>query len=230
MRRPLILLLVAVFLLMAGGQDAFARTAHRLAKPPGNGTTTTTVMGGGKPSTWPAAKPYPPSLAGAYSPNMKTAFLTLVRYSDWVGSHPNPKLVKNYVSAASDVYAAQVYLMREMAKLHLHLPPTPSQIDFLVTVKKPIVRRKSDGNPIRLAGRLAYTSGTIYVVVQQVTEPYLNKYNQVVGHSTRGTGPKPWKITLVQRDVNGQFVIDGYYALTVHGSLSAWERSLQIEY
>ena len=230
MRRSLIALLMVSLLLVTGGQGALAGTTHRSTKPPANATTTTTVMGGGKPATWPAAKPYPPSLAGAYSPNMKTAFLTLVRYSDWVGSHPNPKLVKNYVSAASDVYAAQVYLMRQMLKRRLHLPPTPSQIDFLVTVKKPVRRRRGDGTPLRVAGKPAYTSGTIYVVVQQVTEPYLNAHNQVVGHSTRGTGPRPWKITLVQRDVNGQFVIDGYDALTIHESLSTWERSVQKEY
>ncbi len=49
-----------------------------------------------------------PSLAGAYSPNLKTAFISLVKYSDWLGSHPNPSLVKNYVHHSSDLYRSQV--------------------------------------------------------------------------------------------------------------------------
>ena len=40
-------------------------------------TTPTTVMGGGSPSTWPAARRVAPSLAGAYSTNLKTAFIAL---------------------------------------------------------------------------------------------------------------------------------------------------------
>ena len=55
-------------------------------------TTPTTVMGGGSPSTWPAARRAAPSLAGAYSHNLKIAFIALVQYSDWLGSHPNPNL------------------------------------------------------------------------------------------------------------------------------------------
>ena len=55
-----------------------------------------------------------PSLAGAYSPNLKTAFISLVKYSDWLGSHPNPSLVKNYVQSSSDIYEAQLYLMQRM--------------------------------------------------------------------------------------------------------------------
>ena len=220
-------LLVVSTGLMAGAQGALARPSEPSKHPSVKKVTTTTVMGGGSPSTWPAAKPKPPSLAGAYSPNMKTAFLALVRYSDWVGTHPNPKLVTNYATPASNVYAAQVYLMTQMAKRHLHLPPTPSQIDFIAVIKRPTLRYSKSGVPLTLAGKRAYTPGTIYAVIQQVTEPYLNESDHIVGYTTRGTGPVPWKISIVQRDVNAQFVIDGYYALTVHESLQKWERSIE---
>lgn len=215
--------------IVASSQRAPARNLNTSKRPRTGPTTTTTVMGGGNPSTWPAAKPDPPSLAGAYSPNMKTAFLALVRYSDWVGTHPNPALVKNYVTPASDVYAAQNYLMAQMSKRHLHLPPSPSQIDFVAVVKKPVLRRSASGQILLLAGKRAYTAGIIYAVVTQVTEPYLNKNDRIVGHTSRGTGPTPWKISLVQRDINGQFVIDGYYAITIHESLQNWERSIRVE-
>lgn len=203
---------------------AAAKTDSVSSKPPARGTTTTTVMGGGSPSTWPAAKPQPPSLAGAYSPNMKTAFLALVKYSDWLGSHPNPSLVKNYAAPSSNVYKAQVYLMQQMQKRGLHLPPTPSQIDFLVTTKKPTRRRSREGKPLSVAGRPAYTSGSVDVVIDEVTEGYLNRHNEVVGYTAKGTGPKPWSIVLVQNAKNGRYVIGAFYSVILHGSLQQWER------
>jgi hypothetical protein len=219
-------LLAASTGLMAGAPGALARQSEPATHRPVKKVTTTTVMGGGSPSTWPAAKRKPPSLAGAYSPNMKTAFLALVRYSDWVGTHPNPKLVTNYVTPASNVYSAQVYLMTQMAKRHLHLPPTPSQIDFIAVVKRPTLRRSKSGKLLMLAGKRAYTQGTLDVVIEETTEPYLNAANQIVGHTPGGHGGEAWKVTLVQRDVNGQFVIEGFYAITVHGSISRWEERI----
>ena len=83
-------------------------------------TTSRTVMGGGNAATWPAARPFPPSLAGAYSTNLKTAFIALVNYSDWLGSHPNPNFVRNYVPQTSNIYHPQVYLMQQMLKRGWH--------------------------------------------------------------------------------------------------------------
>ncbi len=75
----------------AGAKEVTTSARRRLPKT--RRTTSTTVMGGGNPSTWPAGRAKAPSLAGAYSPNLKTAFLALTNYSDWVASHPEPKLV-----------------------------------------------------------------------------------------------------------------------------------------
>ncbi len=75
----------------AGANEVPASAKRRLPTVPR--TTSTTVMGGGNPSTWPAARAKAPSLAGAYSSNLKTTFLALTNYSDWVASHPEPKLV-----------------------------------------------------------------------------------------------------------------------------------------
>ena len=91
-------------------------------------TTSTTVLGGGSPATWPAARAVAPSLAGAYSPNLKTAFIALVKYSDWLGSHPNPSLVKNFVASSSNIYASQVYLMRDMVDRGWHFPQTQARL------------------------------------------------------------------------------------------------------
>ena len=70
----------------AGAKEVTASARRRLPTTPR--TTSTTVMGGGNPSTWPAARAKAPSLAGAYSPNLKTAFLALVRILGLVGHAP----------------------------------------------------------------------------------------------------------------------------------------------
>lgn len=201
-------------------------SGHRTA-PTSKSVTTTTVMGGGNPSTWPAAKPYPPSLAGAYSPNMKTAFITLAKYIDWVASHPNPKLVANYAAPSSNIYAGQVFLMRQMQKRHLHLPPTPTIVDFLAVVKAPSLRRSSTGLVLQVHHHPLYTDGIIAVVITEVTQPYLNSANHVVGYTAKGTGPKPWTIELGQDPKSGQFVIISYYGVMLHESLIQWEHRVE---
>jgi hypothetical protein len=219
------ILLMAAGLTAAGPQDS-ARASARSRAPAHSSVTTTTVMGGGSPSTWPAAKPYPPSLAGAYSPNMKIAFITLVNYIDWVASHPNPRLVANYAAPSANIYAGQVYLMEQMKKHNVHLPPRPTTIDFLVVIKKPIIARRPDGTMFKIAGHPAYTRGVIDVVITEVTQPYLSSTGRVVGYTAKGTRPEAWIITLGQNRKSGQFVIVSYYALRLHESLGRWERSI----
>jgi hypothetical protein len=225
LRSGVSILLMAAGLTAAGPQDS-ARASARSRAPAHSSVTTTTVMGGGSPSTWPAAKPYPPSLAGAYSPNMKIAFITLVGYSDWVGSHPNPRLVSNYAAPFSNIYNGQVYLMEQLQRHHLHLPPNPTSVDFLAVVKNPVMRRTRQGKTLSIGGHPAYTDGIIDVVITQVTQPYLNQADRVVGYSAKGTGPKPWVITLGQTQRSAQFVIVSYYGVMLHESLRDWEREV----
>ena len=77
-----------------------------------------------------------PSLAGAYSPNLKTAFIALVKYSDWFGSHPNPNLVQEFRAQTSNMYGPQVYLMQDNGRSRVGIyHPDPTQVDFLKVVK-----------------------------------------------------------------------------------------------
>ena len=122
-------------------------------------------MGGGNPSTWPAARAKAPSLAGAYSANLKTAFLALVRYSDWLGTHPNPKLVKNYVLPTSNIYRAQEYLMRQMVVRGWHISPAPTEINFIKVVTPPVTRTLPDKDK--------YMGGVIECVINEMKYPYL---------------------------------------------------------
>jgi hypothetical protein len=188
-------------------------------------TPSRTIMGGGNPATWPATKPNPPSLAAAYSPNAKTSFVCLVRYSDWLGSHPSPSLVKNYVSPTSNIYKPQLYLMRELVAKGWHEAADPTEIQLLKVVKSPDRRRFVHTKANASSGDVGYSAGVIDVVINQKKEPYLNKAGVVVGYSNGG-GPTAWRITLLQNRSNGEFRIGGYERLKMSGSPSVWEKEL----
>ncbi len=181
-------------------------------------TTSTTVMGGGSPSTWPAARKVAPSLAGAYSSNMKTVFLALVRYSDWLASHPNPKLVKNYAITTSNIYGAQLYLMQQMVARGWHIWPQPTEIIFLKTVLDPVTKTLPNGQK--------YQGGIIETVINEQKSPYLNRVGKVVGH-TEGGGPTAYVVSLVQDRLHTQFYIDLWQQVTPLGEGIAWEHHIE---
>jgi hypothetical protein len=189
-------------------------------------TTSTTIMGGGSPATWPAARAVAPSLAGAYSPHLKTAFISLVKYSDWLGSHPNPSLVKNYVQPSSDIYKAQLYLMRDLESRGWHEAPNPTEVDFVKVVKVPLPKTTATGRRVWFGGHPTYRAGVIDVVINQKIEPYLNKAGGVVGHSAGG-GPTAWTVSLTQNVKTGEFLIDEYQRAKANGGIALWERQVK---
>ena len=92
-------------------------------------TTSTTVLGGGSPATWPAARAVAPSLAGAYSPNLKTAFIALVELLGlgWLASQSEPGKELSW-HQRSNIYTPQVYLMRDMVDRGWHYPQTQPRL------------------------------------------------------------------------------------------------------
>ena len=182
-------------------------------------------MGGGSPSTWPAAKPNPPSLAGAYSTNLETAFLSLVNYSDWLSSHPNPNLVKNYASPTSNIYQAQVYLMQQLEKRQWREASNPTEIDFLKVITRTSSRQELSGRTTP-GTRSADRAGMIYVLISQKREPYLEGSGRVVGYSAGG-GPTAWAVSLGRGNRYGQFVIDKYQQINITGGFAQWEKELE---
>lgn len=173
------------------------------------------MLGGGNPAMWPAAKPVPPSLKATYGTNLKAAFLALINYWDWLGSHPNPDLVDNVVADRSNIFLPQEYLMAAMRHRAWHLPPEPTQIQFLYVPPQSVVTHN-----YRLPA-----SVTVYAVINQVTEPYLNVYNKVVGTTEKGIGLTLWKIGLV-RPVGQHFKIGVYEEIDLKHGLRAWEMSV----
>jgi len=201
-----------------------ATSTVRLPATTNAATTNGTVMGGGNPATWPAAKPYPPSLAGAYSSNLRTAFIALVNYSDWVGSHPNPALVKNYATPGSNIYKPQVYLMQQLVKRGWHEEQNPTIVTFLHIVYVTVSSKPSTAGT-EDSSRLRVRSGVVGVVIDQMKEPYLDGSGRTVGYSAGG-GPTAWRFSLVRIPGNGAFRISAVEEVKPPGGIAKWERTL----
>jgi hypothetical protein len=183
-------------------------------------------MGGGNPATWPAAKAQPPSLAGAYSPNMEIAFKALITYSDWAGSHPNPVLVRNFCLSGSDMYSYWVEIMQDLVRRGWRDYPDPTEVDFLHVVQQPVALTSQGGQPLRWSGHQAYLGGVLDVVINEKKDPYLNKTGRVVGYSGGG-GPTAVTVSLAQGTADGQFRIATWHVLSPAAGVAAWERHLE---
>jgi hypothetical protein len=169
-------------------------------------------MGGGNPSTWPAAKPHPPSLAGAYSTNLRTVFLALVNYMDWVFAHPDPSLVQKAVVPGNNIYDLYVRAIRELAKRGWRDSPNPLEVDFLKVVRAP----KKTG---------AFELGTVAVVSNPKRSPILNKTGKVVGYEGGG-GPYAAMVTLSRGGATPYFRIVLWADVHPVGGIPSWERQL----
>lgn len=143
----------------------------------------------GDPKDWPAAQPHPPSLAGAQSMNMMKVLVTLLTYEDWVWSHPNPALVGNYMLAGSQPYDAEVQDLGKLRKRGLHMDPSPTEIDWMGIVKRPL--------HITIHGRSLLTGATVEVILNQKAGEYLDSSDRVIQRLS-GAGRSAYFILLVQ--------------------------------
>lgn len=191
---------------------------------------TTTVLGpSGPPANYPAAQPNPPSLAGAYptgtAVNLVTVIKTLTTYEDWVWSHPNPALVRNYELSIGNAYAGEVKDV-EMFEAHgLHAAPTPAEIDW-VKVAQPARPQPPgpNGSPRESAGHQWFIGGIVTAVYNLKPVPMLTVEGQPSGQSfnPQQIGPTAYVISLVQ-GADGQFRIDDITQLHPTGGVAGLE-------
>ena len=91
-----------------------------------------------------------------------TVFLTLVRYQDWVWSHPDPSLVRNYMMPGTAAYRNEEASISTFARRSLHADPSPTEIDWLAITGRP---RRMLGKT--LGGHPAYTPCAVTAVINQ---------------------------------------------------------------
>ncbi|HYA44777.1 MAG TPA: hypothetical protein VED59_04160, partial [Acidimicrobiales bacterium] len=159
-----------------------------------------------------AAKAQAPSLAGAYSTNLRTVFITLINYWDWVGSHPNPNLVQKFMWPTSNVYRYWVWFNRALVKRGWRDYPDPTQVDFLEVMQPP--------------SELGGLSGVVDVVINAHKDPYLAGRGRIVGYSGGG-GLTAVTVSLGRESVHGRFRILTWHAFQPTGGIAYWERHLE---
>ncbi|MGH9107382.1 MAG: hypothetical protein ACRDZX_16460 [Acidimicrobiales bacterium] len=171
----------------------------------------------GNPADWPAAQAKPPSLAGAYGTNMIKAIVTLIRYEDWVWSHPNPTLVDNYMVPGGNVYSDELKVVTQLVRKGWHTDPSPSEIDWVGVTVLPAPLRLINGKIAYVNGHIAYKPASVNIVIRQRVDRYLNNQDQTVGH-TPGGGKAAFSVTLNQ-GTDGQWKIVDIERLHVSAGL-----------
>jgi hypothetical protein len=157
----------------------------------------------GNPRYWPAARPKPPSLAGAYGNNLIRALVSLVTYQDWVWSHPDPRLVQNYMDPSGSAYASELRMVSRLKAMGWHSDPSPTEIDWVGVTLLPRPIRLVDGKLAHDGHWVAYLPGSLDAVFNQKRGEFLNQQGRVVAHSIGG-GRKAFAFTLKEA-TNGRW-------------------------
>ena len=189
--------------------DSPTTSATSTSAPSGN--TTTTVLGpSGPASSYPAAQPTPPSLAGAYpngtTVNLVTVLKTLTTYRDWVWSHPNPALVRNYELSSGNDYSTDVKDLTDLQQQGLHASPTPSEIVSVRVIQPPREEPAVGGTPARINGYQWFFGGIVEAVDNVKPVPLLRANGTSSGEQFNPTsvGYITYYVSLVQGP-DGQF-------------------------
>ena len=167
---------VAVVLLAGGGSTK--STKHVSARPTAKATTQTTL------SPYALNDNPAPSLAGAYSDNLKTAFLALYAYHDWVFDHPDPTLVSRYAVVGSADYKIELFNVHYLVAHGAHTPNDPRGLDgdiqsIKVTLApKPIMG--ANGKQELRSGHPAFQGGIVTVVAEYLQANLYNRAGQYV--------------------------------------------------
>lgn len=193
--------------------------------PTAAGSTTTVQGPSGPPADYPAAQPTPPSLAGAYPTGSTVNLITVIKalntYEDWVYSHPDPSLTKNYLWTTANTYAHEVQNLATLQKKGWHTDPTPTIIQWAKVTLPPV------STPYQIDGHRLFRGGTITIVQDATGGTYLDNTGRVVGHLP-AEGLVAYSISLAQEDTgaqspDGQFRIVAVRRLQPPGGISALE-------
>jgi hypothetical protein len=151
---------------------------------------------------------------------MMTVIITLITYEDWVGSHPNPALVGNYMIRGGQAYQGDVNLMTQLVKRDWHTDPSPSEIDWIAVTNPPKPFPPIKGKAAVTNGHRLYLPGAaVTIVLNQKVGEYLNNEGQVVGHSPGG-GKNAFSVTLAQ-GTDGRWRIFSIHKLDPSGGLGS---------
>ena len=202
--------LVATAVIVAGAIALFAGGgSHKATTPKTRPSASATTANAGQ-SPYALNNDPAPSLAGAYSDNLKTAFLALYGYSQWVSNHPNPPLVANYTAVGGPAYKVELFNVNYLVDHHAHTPNDPrgydGDIQFVKVSQVPRPILGANGKQVSRGGHPAFTGGLVTVVAQYVAD---NLYD-AQGHYVQ-PGQKPGLAALsysLVQGANGQWLLE----------------------
>lgn len=159
---------VGVALVLTTGGGGTKPAKHPSTNPAATATTPTTL------SPYALNNNPAPSLAGAYSDNLKTAFLALYAYHDWLYEHPNAALVANYSAPGSPAYKLELGNIEYLIAHHAHAANDPRGLDGDIQFVKVVVAPKAivgpDGKQAMRDGHPAFQGGILTIVAQYVED------------------------------------------------------------
>jgi hypothetical protein len=119
------------------------------ATAPGATSPGTAAGASSNPADWPAAQSNPPSLAGAMNTtDLASVVRTLETYKDWVYSHPDPTLVRNFELPSSSYFAGDTKQLQTLVSNHWHTTPNPTLVKFIRVTLAPRVTGQGNGKPM----------------------------------------------------------------------------------
>jgi hypothetical protein len=135
---------------LAGGPAATAPGITNQVPSPTAPTGSGTAAGASSnPADWPAAQSNPPSLAGAMNTtDLASVARTLETYKDWVYSHPDPTLVRNFELPSSSYFAGDTKQLQTLVSNHWHTTPNPTLVKFIRVTLAPRVTGQRNGKPM----------------------------------------------------------------------------------
>ena len=169
---------VVVAVVLATGGGSTKSTKHVSARPTAKATTQTTL------SPYALNDNPAPSLAGAFSNNLKTALLALYAYHDWAFEHPSSTLVSRYAVVGSPDYKIELYNIDYLVAHHAHAPNDPRGLDGDIQYAKVTLAPKpvmgANGKQELRSGHPAFQGGIVTVVATYVQSDFYNRAGQYV--------------------------------------------------
>jgi hypothetical protein len=199
---------VAVVLTTGGGSTKPAK--HASTTPTAKGTTQTTL------SPYALNNNPAPLLSGAYSDNLKTAFLALYAYHDWAFEHPSSTLPSRYAVIGSPDYKIELYNIEYLVAHHAHAPNDPRGLDGDIQYAKVTLAPKpvlaANGKQELRSGHPAFQGGIVTVVATYLPSNFYNSAGQYVQPGQRA-GASAIAYSLIQGS-DGQWRL--YQATVLH--------------
>ncbi len=218
-RRLRILAAVTLVALVAGAGLGFIFTGH-------NSTPTVRRTVPAVSSPYALNNDPAPSLAGAYSDNLITAFRALYAYHNWLYEHPNAALVAKYALPGSPNYKIELGNIDYLLAHSAHAADDPRGLDGDITFIKVAAEPKPvvgvDGTQAMRNGHPAYSSGVVTIVATYVEDDLFGPNGSFI-QSGQHPGTAAVDYSLVQGN-DGQWLIYGATVLNPPGGPQSVEQ------